>query len=120
VIALPAPPRTAGNAIRLAGPADRNALTRLFSRVRGGAPWRGPAAAALLATGHLLVLDSGKGELGGAAHVVIAGEVGQLDLLVIDPDLLGRRLEAHFLGAAEALCEDEGASAMDVTVFAPS
>jgi GNAT superfamily N-acetyltransferase len=109
-------PLSTGNAIRLAGPADRTALARLFSRARGGAPWRGPAVAALLSAGHLLVLDHGR-ELGGAAHVVIAGDTGQLDLLVIDPDLLGRRLEAHFLGAAEALCEDHGASALDVTAL---
>jgi hypothetical protein len=82
-------------------PIDRGLVQRTFETAPPGS--------------HLLVLDDGNGRVVAAALLSIAGDRGQLRMLVVSPDSDdARQLEERMLGVMEAMCEAFGARRLEV------
>jgi hypothetical protein len=70
---------------------------------------------ALLDRGHLLVLARSDGGVDAVAHVDVSAGRATLDLLVVDPVLIGTEIEQRMTGVARALCEAYGCEHVVVT-----
>lgn len=66
--------------------------------------------------GYFLVLDRQSGGLAAAIYVEMRRRRGHFDLLSVAPDCQGHGLGRRLVAVAEALCEAEGCTAMDLQV----
>jgi N-acetylglutamate synthase-like GNAT family acetyltransferase len=110
-----APDMQSQETVRLAGPEDVPALSELVERVEGSAPGESRAEVqALLDGGYTLVLPQESGDIGGAAHLEIAGDVGHLDFLIVAPEVDTASTEERLVAIAEAMCQAYGCRSLDV------
>jgi hypothetical protein len=107
--------RIAGCVVRRARVTDRDPLATLLVRSAITDERSAPMAAyALLSRGRLFVIDTVSGSLGGAIHVDVAGQIGRIDLLAVDPDLGAERLDARLYTFAEAVCQHLGCTRIEL------
>ena len=69
--------------------------------------------------GYFLVLDRQSGGLAASIYVEMRCRRGHFDLLSVAPDCQGHGLGRRLVAVAEALCEAEGCTAMDLQVSDP-
>lgn len=69
--------------------------------------------------GLFLVLDRRAGGLAAAIYVEMCSRRGRFDRLSVAPDFRGNGLSQRLVAVAEALCEAEGCTAMDLQLANP-
>ena len=108
--------------VRLAGPDDVPALTRLVNECYSiekffvdGDRTDEREIRSMMSAGEFLVLDGGH-DLVGAVYVRISGERGYFGMLSVAPDLRGLGIGRRLVGVAEALCTALGCTDMDLRI----
>jgi len=105
----------AGCVVRRSRMTDYGPLARLLVHARIADEQQATlTASALLSHGRLFVIDTVAGALGGAIHVEVAGALGRIDFLAIDPSLAAERVDARLYTFAEAVCRHLGCTRIEV------
>jgi len=109
--------------VRRAGRHDAAELAQLINRAHQaedffveGVRTSEEEVAGLADRGAFLVLDRGKGGLAAAIFVHADGDVGDLSLLAVAPDLQGLGLGRRLVAVAEAMCVALGCIEVGVQV----
>lgn len=115
--------QTIATSVRRAGSADVPALTRLVNECYAieeffvdGDRTDEREIATMLAAGMFLVLDRSGGGLAGAVYVRPTGDHGYFGMLSVAPDLRGHGIGRRLVAVAEALCQAQGCSAIDLQI----
>jgi hypothetical protein len=105
----------AGCVVRRSRVTDHAPLARLLVQARiADQQHASVVASALLSHGRLFVIDTVGSALGGAIHVDIAGALGRIDFLAVDPALGAERIDARLYTFAEAVCRHLGCARIEV------
>ncbi len=113
-----------GPTMRRARADDADAIAELINRARAGETFFNSRIGTseteirkLQEQGHFLVIDRKDGGLAASIFVRMTRRRGYFGMLSVAPEFRGSDLDRRLVAVAEALCEAEGCTAMDLQVI---